>query len=130
MKTLVLALIAVACFNPIQGCASKPTAAEIAEFDYGPMPGDREEAEIKAFFEDALKDPESARYKWGDWNRFWVQEAPLMGGDRHVGWLMIVGVNAKNSFGGYTGSKDYGFIYKNGKLQKLVTPEEWGLLRR
>lgn len=33
-----------------------------------------------------------------------------------VGWLAPVHINAKNSFGGYTGFKPHGFIYINGQL--------------
>ena len=39
-------------------------------------------------------------------------------------WTTLVGVNAKNSFGGYTGSKPYMLFFVNGEVESMA----YGLL--
>ncbi len=113
--------------SPFAQSPAKPTAEEIAQFDYGPRPSDKE-AELRAFFQTTLKDPESARYRFLPVKQYWCQEDRYMGGKRYIGWLVPVGVNAKNSYGGYTGEQLYGFMYKDDKLVKMILPDSWQYL--
>ncbi len=55
---------------------------------------------MKKYFNVTLKDPYSAVYDFSDAPK----KARVF---RTYGYACIVGVNAKNSFGGYTGMKQY-----------------------
>ena len=94
------------------GCAA-PSAAEIAKADYGAMPSDPEGV-IKGWFESRLKDPFTAVYEFGAvekaWRKAWRWSAPT------YGWRTMVRVNARNSFGGYTGFKTYLFMLRGDQV--------------
>jgi len=77
-----------------------------------------------------LKDPESARYRFGTPKKAYVNEGLAYGGGvAWYGWLVDVAVNAKNSFGGYTGAKPYVALFKNGRVHKVAREDDL-LLRR
>jgi len=59
-----------------------------------------------------LKDPQSAIYRHGSCKRGYLQ----LGNDYVFGYLLQGTVNAKNSFGGYAGATDYGFLFRNGEV--------------
>lgn len=63
---------------------------------------------IKEYFATVLKDPESARYRFGSPRRAYMNNGLIHGGG--IGWAgyaIVVGINAKNSYGGYTGEQPY-----------------------
>jgi hypothetical protein len=93
----------------------------------GQRPSNPEEI-VKAYLEHALKDPYSAHYEF-------VSESPgkLWGGAVNGGWvygyLVVVNVNSKNSFGGYTGEQPWQFIIRDGVVTFAIPPESYhGLL--
>lgn len=108
-KQLVAMVFTVAIL--LAGCASKPTPQDLASADYGTYPSDYEEI-VKKYMDMRLKDPDSARYEfinspktgWNSW------------GGRKYGYIVCALVNAKNSYGGYTGSQIYYFMIKNGRV--------------
>lgn len=106
------ALIAVAAL--VAGCASAPTTGEIAGFDYGPYPSAYQTV-IQDYLRQRLKDPDSAQYQW--------ERGPSQGWDRYgrlnVGWRVCLQVNAKNSFGGYTGFRPYYFIINRDRIVRV-----------
>lgn len=116
MKTIIIALVAVLLFA---GCV---TSEQLAVADYGPAPTDAE-AQSKTYFEKALRDPDSAKYKFETLGRGWVKDGLVMGGKTHYGWIQVVSVNAKNGFGGYTGAKDHYLFFRDGKLVRDITGE-------
>src|SRR5438477_6228366 len=89
----------------IAGCASAPTAEKLANADYGDYPANYRQL-IRDFFQVALKDPDSAQYQFREPYKGYSKKALIVGGgvDKY-GWICNVNVNAKNSYGGYTGSK-------------------------
>lgn len=101
----LFALLAVplACANP------PPTAEELARADYGSPPTDYKRT-IATFLAQNLKDPPSApveflnppKNAWTNWSRELI-----------VGYGVCVSVNARNSYGAYTGTKLYYFLIKN-----------------
>jgi hypothetical protein len=100
------AFLILACAFLLVGCVSV-SPQEIASADFGPKPGDYEER-VKKFMGSVLKDPMSAVYEF----RPTLRKGVVMGGlpdnfAKHYGWVVIVSINAKNSFGGYTGAKTY-----------------------
>jgi hypothetical protein len=95
----------------LAGCAIKPSREELAKADYGTYPTNYEES-IKAYMSHMLKDPYSAQYEFI--NR------PKPGwhglGGSNFGYVVCTYINAKNSFGGYTGAKLNYFMIRNGQV--------------
>ena len=97
------------------GCATRPTEHELTIADYGSYPNDYEKI-IQNHLQNYWKDPESARYKFLNtpktgWNRL---------GMKKYGYVICANINAKNSFGGYTGNRMSYFMIKNGKVIDTV----------
>jgi hypothetical protein len=67
-----------------------------------------------------LKDSESARYQWGVIQRGYTKDPLISGGAVNYGYLLPVLVNAKNSYGGYTGFEQWGFLFHNGSLLRVM----------
>ena len=84
------------------------------------------ERSAKSWIEAVLKDPMSAQYKWSDVQKGWTRDAPIEGGDLHFGYKLVVDVNAKNEYGGYTGFKPYTFLFKNGFMLRIYTMRRVG----
>ncbi|WP_395406253.1 hypothetical protein ACHMW6_06160 [Pseudoduganella sp. UC29_106] len=94
----------------ISGCASPPTTQELALADYGPAPKNYK-VTVTAHMQMLLKDPDSARYG------FYIEPVKGYAGRQRVfGWATCVMINAKNSFGGYTGAQQYFFLIRNDKI--------------
>ncbi len=115
MKTTLL-LLAV-CAALLSGCV---TASALRSADYGPMPK-QEDAKKQAitYLESILKDPDSARYQFVSLRKGWLKDGGISG-KLHAGWMLDVQVNAKNSFGGYTGWETYRLLFVNGRLYNAI----------
>ncbi len=91
----------------LNGCAA-PSAEDLAKADYGSYPSNYEQI-IKRHLDMVLKDPESAKVTF--------LKGPYTGwsglGGRKFGYIVCADVNAKNSYGGYTGGKLSYFMIKN-----------------
>jgi hypothetical protein len=92
----------------LAGCAL-PQVTPPPETAYGPLPDSKQwRAAIKLHFDEHLKDPESAKYRIGCPVRGYMRHTKIyQPGLQFVGWLVRVDVNAKNSYGGYTGFQPY-----------------------
>ncbi len=99
------------------GCVTGPSAEQLANADYG-EPISEQEARAKAerWVRSILKDPESARFQWDRFGQGWVSNGLLNGGGYTYGYLLLGRVNARNSFGGYTGDRNYKFIFRDGEI--------------
>ena len=108
----------------LQGCSlGIPTQEETNAFNYGPQPSeDVYGLFVKEYLKSHLLDPDSAKYGCGP---------PKKGGARacssyirkgtescgaYYGYIMLCMVNAKNAYGGYTGSERYYFMLENKPL--------------
>lgn len=111
MKISVVLIILLAIF----GCAVPPSTEEISRMDFGTPPVHYREAIIR-YFDDRLKDPRSAIYDFGIPERYWLKHTNLLENELRCGYLVKVAVNAKNSFGAYTGKKLHGFLFKDENL--------------
>jgi hypothetical protein len=119
---IAIALLVTACASAFQ--RPEPTA------DYGSPPQGYEEA-IKARFEQVLKDPESARYRFGRPVKAYTNEGLAYGGKvSWVGYLVDVQVNAKNSFGGYVGFKPYMVFFAGDRVVRHIVGTEHILVHR
>lgn len=98
----------------VAGCVRLPTLEQVANADYGVEPKNYEE-QLRAYFTSTLNDPYSAVYTFSPPSRGYVNNAPIFGGGvKDFGYLINVGVNAKNQFGGYVGMQTHRFFFKNG----------------
>ena len=108
------------------GCATgPPTTEELAAADYGTMIS-QEDAEplANAWLDTHLKDPLSAQKRWKPLYKGWLREAPIHGGSLRFGYRLEGEINARNSFGGYTGFKPYIFMFHNGKIVSIYGQQE------
>lgn len=98
-------------FNAYKATLPEPGA------DYGKYPNNYQ-ALIKEFMNSVLKDPGSAQY-----SNFSKPRKEHAIADRRAiyGYSACVMVNAKNSFGGYTGAKQYWFFIHNGNVVRYQT---------
>jgi hypothetical protein len=113
-KTLAITL-AVVVFM-LGGCVAQPpvppTRTQINAGDYGVVPSDYQ-PQVMAFLGRGFKDPDSAQYKFGKPLKAYFQDDVAHGSGVVYGWIFPVAVNAKNSYGGYVGYKDYVWGYIN-----------------
>lgn len=110
MKSLIHAVL-IAAVVATSGCAMRPTQQEMASADYGPYPSDYERT-VKNHMNGVLKDPESARYDFFErpkpgWNGL---------GGAKFGYIVCANINAKNSYGGYTGNRLSYFMIRNDRV--------------
>lgn len=86
-----------------------------ANADYGSYPSDYQEI-IKKYLTRNLKDPESARYS--EYTKPRKEHAVENVNKKQAiyGYSVCVLINAKNSYGGYTGNHQYWFLIKNSQV--------------
>lgn len=114
-RILILALSSI-----LSGCLSPPSHQEMSSAHYGEIPGNYKEL-VKNFSDGMLKDPYSAKYMMADPCKGWVREGIMAssGGKPMYGWLIPYKVNAKNSYGGYTGFEPHIAFYHDGKIYNV-----------
>ena len=104
LRTLFLSVM----MGLLTGCVAPPTEQELAKAyaSLGPWPSDHESV-IREYMADLLKDPYSARY----------EDTRLLGpgwykslNDLYAGYVVCSQINAKNSFGAYTGRQLHYFL--------------------
>lgn len=101
-KILAVILLGIS----LSGCVQPMTKSEVSAAVYEPLPGNYKE-QIQTMMEARLKDPDSAKYKFFDPRKSFTEST------RHFAYVVPVGINAKNSYGGYTGYEMYYFAYYN-----------------
>lgn len=113
MRAIIVLVAAVM----LAGCAFGPTPAEIAAIDYGqPVEQRAAEQQAAAYLGKVLKDPASAQVSFGRVYQGYYTSAPISGSKISAGYMLDALVNAKNSYGGYTGAKPYRFLFRSGVL--------------
>lgn len=96
------------------------------ESSWGPPPPTGHTAVERAYILDRLKDPSSAEIRFYDLQRMVI---PAGIADPKIApvWVSSAMVNAKNSFGGYTGAKRWSFYWRDGLI--FAVDEESGVRR-
>lgn len=102
------------------GCVTPATPEQIASADYGTVPvSPTYQNAIKHLIQPLLFEPYTARFRFvGEPQRGYA----YLSGWRHppvFGYLVHVGINAKNMMGNYTGEEQYRFFIKNEVLYLL-----------
>lgn len=125
LMTLALTLLITA------GCASGPSQEQITNANYGSAPDQAAvEQAAKSFFTMHLKDASSAQYQFAPAYKGWVSTNRLEGSKLVAGYILDALVNAKNSFGGYTGWQKYQFVFNNGKIVRAASISPQGVPRK
>lgn len=121
MKNLILSLFVCLGLVGVSGCAMTPTAEQLANADYGvPIPKEDAVAKAEQWVRGVLKDPDSARFEWNQFEKGWARNGLAYGGGYTFGYLLTGNVNARNSFGGYVGARKYQFIFRDGEIAAIL----------
>lgn len=117
--TIALALLALS----LAGAAELPKAPAYTDADYGPLPSNYEEAAAR-YIKAQLKDPYSAQVRVAGWPPAKMPWAYGQGFDLKYlpVWSVSLMVNARNSFGGYTGEKVFIVYLHKGEPVGSVDP--------
>lgn len=119
MLSVIRRFTMISALAVLAGCASGPTPQDIAAADYGtPIPQEQAEQRVKQYFSGTLKDPASAQYQFSQAQKGYIIGSAVEGKPLYAGYIISVNVNAKNSFGGYTGYQGYQFLFQNGAMVK------------
>lgn len=112
MKHLKLVVLSILIFVLV-GCAfQKPHP----DTDYGRIPDDYQSL-IVSYFQEILKDPDSAKFKFETPQRAYRNTGLAYGGSvTWIGYAVRIQINAKNSLGGYTGFEPYTVFFTNGRV--------------
>jgi hypothetical protein len=90
--------------------------------DYGPRPPENHKEMEKEIILSYLKDPYSAQFSsWAEAQPNVMPETDFSPNPKLV-WVTSVQVNAKNSYGGYTGDNTWAFAWSNGKIIAIGSP--------
>ncbi len=128
MKRINYLALGIICSSLFCGCVTTYESKKVALLrtaspqDWGSPPHAVHKAMEKEVLLATLKDPSSAQLKWNKLSRNVIRSR---NSNPQLVWLSIVNVNAKNSFGGYTGSKQYKFAYVDGELFAISEPETY-----
>lgn len=100
----------------LSACATVPTSKQLSEADYGSYPNNYQDL-VKTYYSQVLFDPYTAHYRW--------IKPPYSGyfsafGQFEYGYIVHVGINAKNRMGGYVGEKQEALLIKNGMVIKSM----------
>lgn len=87
---------------------------------------------VKNSIANLLKDPDSAKYKFdgepqlcGFSNKGKYPSIYSIGSSPLIGFIGGVLINAKNSFGGYTGDEMWIYIISNGEIKYITNNHRW-----
>ncbi|MGX9831179.1 hypothetical protein ACH30J_04585 [Enterobacter hormaechei subsp. xiangfangensis] len=117
MKKLTLVVIMEGL---LAGCAYNPSPVEISQCNAGfPPEGTAYQGDIVNTIKVNLKDPDSARFNFDAPRKVWIN-ADMSHADVRCGYFVGTTVNAKNSFGGYTGWEPIAAIWNNGTVITLA----------
>jgi len=103
----------------LAGCvpAAPITKQELASANYGaPMTQAQITASARQFFDGYLKDPYSAVYHWQPAQKGIITTSILEGRKHLAGYILDGVVNAKNSYGGYTGDEHFQLLVRDGTV--------------
>jgi hypothetical protein len=95
---------------------TRPDGHPFTQVDAGPPP-DRNRV-IVEYLSEVLKDPDSARISNIGGPVFMTIPGELLVRGTY-GWGICFWVNAKNSYGGYTGSRPFTLIWRGGSVQRV-----------
>ena len=109
-KASMILLILVPIIASFISCGHMPTQAELDKADFGKYPDDYQQT-IKEYYSHQLRDPYSAQYRWikPPAKGFFFDRDKLTDNPTkfYYGYIVFVGINAKNAYGGYVGEQEH-----------------------
>ena len=146
MKNFIKAFSVLALAICLAGCVLfipnyfDPTAEELASANYGkPVDELLVDNILPTAIKSALKDPYSAKIKkYIAPIKGWIANIggfdDFRGRKYQYGYFVVYKVNAKNSFGAYTGDQSYYFLIRDNKIissgrENETGWSEWGFVR-
>ncbi len=127
MKKLKI-LLGIAFMGFLSACNTNPPKVDSVSQDPGQYPKNYQEI-VERYLDRILKDPTSKKIEWLNKPRPIAYSLKSFLSDAVVipGYGVCAFVNAKNSFGGYAGSKLVLFLIKNDSVVRSSIPstEEW-----
>ncbi|UCQ16878.1 hypothetical protein DCF79_11050 [Edwardsiella tarda] len=108
---MIVAFVLSAFF--LSGCVTPMTKLEVDKAVYQPLP-DSYKQDVQNIISMYLKDPYSAKFT------FFTPIKSYSLPSRHFAYVVPVGVNAKNSYGGYTGYKMHYYAYYSGRFKDVT----------
>ncbi|WP_306150751.1 hypothetical protein [Roseovarius sp. MMSF_3281] len=121
----MIRFIALGAALTLAACSEPATVADRQSADYGRAMAQSEcETIAKQNILQGLKDPQSARITYGTCEKTVMHSIPIMGIPKQAGYRIVASVNAKNSFGGYTGAQPWVVLMKNGQAIRRTYPHE------
>lgn len=110
---LMFGALVVACTVPVK-------QSDIDAANYPVMPTQQEaDDQIRTYLSTVLKDPDSLKLECQSIQKGWARQFRDRAAE--FGWVIPCTVNAKNSYGGYTGAKSYIFLFSTSGLKALKT---------
>jgi hypothetical protein len=122
-------IFALLCYAALAGCGTvyRNAAEEFLRTQpdsaWGQQPPDGHLAVETSYIKGRLKDPMSAQFEVQQIQKVTIS-ASLTNPKVVPAYMSAILVNAKNSFGGYTGLKAWAFYYSNGNLYAVESEEE------
>ena len=111
----ILLLVAVLSFS---GCVTV-SEAELDNAKFEPLQENYKHV-IKSYMDSRLKDPYSATYRFNEPQCGFSQDGFVHGGQKHFGHIVPTLINAKNSYGGFTGGKSHYFFFAEGLINDVT----------
>lgn len=100
LKILLLGILTIG----IVGCTGSEPEVNVSKLDFGKPPNLKKESKrIIAYVRSKLKDPYSAKIEMNTYTP--VRAYITLWEKLEAGWVATVSVNAKNSYGAYTGTE-------------------------
>lgn len=115
---------------PLFVCAGCSFQTPKSDADYG-QPPMKYEAAVREYFKFRLEDAESARYEFGPLWIAYGNNGVVYGGT--IGWtghLLDISVDAKNSWGAYTGYEPYMVLFNGEAISDVIEGSEAATLHR
>lgn len=128
MTPTIRAVLFSLAFMALAGCGiqHRQAAQEFARTQppeaWGAKPPEGHRSDETAFIKSQLKDPESARFNEVALQRVVISASKTDPAVVPV-WESGILVNARNSFGGYSGFRLWSFYYRNGTLFAVETED-------
>ncbi len=123
-RKIILALAVTAFFAAPANAKKRPPAVTLGELGASPaniLPG------VQAIAQSYLKDPYSAQYQIGSVFPGYCKEGWLKGnGIAWKGWAVNVLINARNSYGGYTGYLPHTVLFVGNQAVRIIEGENFG----
>jgi len=118
MKNLIIIVLSLIF---IVGCASTPSDEQLAAANIGEAPDiEALKAVGEPLIRSNLKDPSSAIFRWVPAS---ARSSYNVGSKSNIAWVVLVGVNSKNSYGGYGGEQAWMIYVRDNAIVALHIPE-------